>query len=82
MLYFKKIVSSYCDFKRCSFNAQHILILPTIKHSFDGKLMIYGFESEFMFRINVLVKKKKNLHADSPGFVQARGQSAALSASS
>ena len=56
-----KIVSSYCDFKRCSFNAQHILILPAIKHSFDGKLMMDGFGSEFLFRINVLVKKKKKL---------------------
>lgn len=40
----------------CSFSVQHILILLSIKHPFDGKLMIYGFESEFMCGMNVLVK--------------------------
>lgn len=60
LLCFRKIVRSCCDFKRCAFNAWHILIVLTIKHSFDGQFIIYRFESEFTSGINVLVKKKKN----------------------
>lgn len=40
-------------------STQHILILPTLERCFDGKLVIYGIELEFLFSINVLVRNTK-----------------------